>query len=207
MSTPASHIPARDERDALITKYTPLLFKLANYFHHRFPTVAHDDLMQTGRIALLRAWELYDSMKGAAFMTYAHRRISADMSYCVSRTRDTIRVPREQYPLRFITCSFELPVGEEDGKELTLGETLAEPEPMTQRLLDQVDARTVLPPALKKLKPKQRQIIQQLYLLESPRTSRYIAREMGISRQAVEQHARKAFTILRRNPQLKGAWS
>ena len=207
MNAPTSHIPARDERDALITKYTPLLFKLANYWHHRFPTVGHDDLMQTGRIALLRAYELYDSMKGATFMTYAHRRISADMSYCVSRTRDTIRVPREHYPLRFITCSFEMPVGDDDGKELTLGEILAEPEPMTQRLLDQGDARTVLPLVLKTLKPKQRTIIHQLYLLESPSTSRDLAQEMGISRQAVEQHAKKAFCILRRNPLLKGALS
>lgn len=205
MSTP-SHIPVRDERDALLLKYEPLLFQQANYWHHRFPTVGHDDLMQTGRLALLRAWELYDSMKGAAFMTYAHRRITADMSYCVSRTRDTIRVPREHRHIRFHTVSFELDVGDDDGgRTLTLGETLAEAEPLALRLLDQVDARTVLAPALARLKPKQRKIIQQLYLMDAPRSSREIAQEMGITRQAVENHVKNAFRMLRRNTQLKGA--
>ena len=204
MSTP-SHIPVRDERDALLLKYEPLLFQQANYWHHRFPTVGHDDLMQTGRLALLRAWELYDSMKGAAFMTYAHRRITADMSYCVSRTRDTIRVPREHRNIRFITVSFELPVGDDDGRTLTLGETLAEAEPMTMRLLDQVDACTLLAPAIARLKPKQREIIQRLYLTETPQTSREIAKEMGVTRQAVEKHVKKAFRMLRRNTVLKGA--
>jgi len=207
VNIPTSHIPNRDERDALLEKYTPLIIQQANYWHRRNPTVAHDDLMQTGRLALLRAQELYDSMKGSSFITCAFRRISADMRYYVARTRDTICVSTEHFPhVRIPTCSLDLEVGDDEGRPLTFLDTLSAPqrEPL---LSDDAVLRKLLRAAVAGLSLKQRHIIEQLYLAPQPLSRKEVGATLGVTRQAVELKLKKALRNLRCRLQLKGALS
>lgn len=59
-----------------LTKYMPLLHKIAGAFPKKF----RDDLLQEGYIALYRADELFDETKGTAFISYAYKFVFGAMN-------------------------------------------------------------------------------------------------------------------------------
>ena len=66
--------------DELITKYAPLVKRIAYHLKARLPaTVVVDDLLQAGMIGLLEASGKYDPNQGASFETYAGIRIRGSM--------------------------------------------------------------------------------------------------------------------------------
>ena len=67
-------------REEVVTKYAPLVKRIAHHLLGRLPaSVQLDDLMQSGMIGLLEAARKYDSGKGASFETYAGIRIRGAM--------------------------------------------------------------------------------------------------------------------------------
>jgi len=66
--------------DELVTKYAPLVKRIAYHLKARLPaTVVVDDLLQAGMIGLLEASRKYDADQGASFETYAGIRIRGSM--------------------------------------------------------------------------------------------------------------------------------
>ncbi len=66
--------------DELITRYVPLVKRIANHLMTRLPpSVQVDDLIQAGMIGLLEAARNYDAGQGASFETYAGIRIRGAM--------------------------------------------------------------------------------------------------------------------------------
>lgn len=66
--------------DELVTKYAPLVKRIAYHLKARLPaTVVVDDLLQAGMIGLLEASRKYDADQGASFETYAGIRIRGAM--------------------------------------------------------------------------------------------------------------------------------
>ena len=64
---------AGDEKamTAMVLKYERLCHKLARKFAFTAPSHQHEDLVQEGRIALIKAVQTYQTGKGAIFMTWA----------------------------------------------------------------------------------------------------------------------------------------
>ena len=85
---------AAGDRDALLIKYERLIHKLARKFAFTAPNADHDDLVQEGRIGILKAIETYDESYGAGFMTWAYYHVRG--AICGSGRSDR-RQPR--FPL------------------------------------------------------------------------------------------------------------
>lgn len=67
-------------QDGLVTKYAPLVKRIAYHLMSRLPpSVQADDLIQAGMIGLLEAARNYDATQGASFETYAGIRIRGSM--------------------------------------------------------------------------------------------------------------------------------
>ena len=56
---------------AMVLKYERLCHKLARKFAFTAPSFQHEDLVQEGRIALIKAIKTYETGHGAVFMTWA----------------------------------------------------------------------------------------------------------------------------------------
>jgi len=66
--------------DDLVTRYAPLVKRIAYHLLNRLPpSVQADDLVQAGMIGLLEASKNYDPTQGASFDTYAGIRIRVAM--------------------------------------------------------------------------------------------------------------------------------
>jgi RNA polymerase sigma factor for flagellar operon FliA len=82
-----------DDLIAFVTKYSPLIKRIANYIKCKVPgTVQLDDLIQSGLIGLLEARTNYSTDGGAAFETYASIKIRGaiidDLRKATGITRD-----------------------------------------------------------------------------------------------------------------------
>jgi RNA polymerase sigma factor for flagellar operon FliA len=80
MGTVNAYRTERESADALVTRYAPLVKRIAHHLLGRLPgSVQLDDLVQAGMIGLLEAARKYDAGKGASFETYAGIRIRGAM--------------------------------------------------------------------------------------------------------------------------------
>lgn len=74
--------PTRVLREKLLEKYTPLVYKIANKYTRKRPSVLdYDDLVQAGRMGLLDAIEKFDpnNANKAQFQTYARFRVEGSI--------------------------------------------------------------------------------------------------------------------------------
>lgn len=72
--------PNKDPGNELVTRYAPLVKRIAYHIMSRLPpSVQVDDLIQAGMIGLLEASRNYDAKQGASFETYAGIRIRGSM--------------------------------------------------------------------------------------------------------------------------------
>jgi len=82
MSAAANYVSVREhpQPDDLVTKYAPLVKRIAYHLISRLPpSVQPDDLIQAGMIGLLEASRNYNSDQGASFETYAGIRVRGAM--------------------------------------------------------------------------------------------------------------------------------
>lgn len=77
---PSSNGIDSDEREALVTKYAPLVKTIAGRLALRLPQhISQDDLTSAGLMGLLDAIKKFDSGKGVGFKSYAEFRIKGAM--------------------------------------------------------------------------------------------------------------------------------
>lgn len=70
----------QSSQDEQITKYAPLVKRIAYHLLSRLPgSVQVDDLIQAGMLGLLEASRRYDPSQGASFATFAERRVRGAM--------------------------------------------------------------------------------------------------------------------------------
>ena len=84
--------------DELMTRYAPLVKRIAYHMMGRLPsTVQLDDMVQAGMIGLFEALKGYDMSKGASFETYARIRIQGAMidevRRCERTHKNQVRLP------------------------------------------------------------------------------------------------------------------
>lgn len=82
MSAVANYVSVHEHpcKDDLVTKYAPLVKRIAYHLISRLPpSVQPDDLIQAGMIGLLEASRNYNSDQGASFETYSGIRIRGAM--------------------------------------------------------------------------------------------------------------------------------
>jgi len=86
-------------RAELLNKYERLCHKLARKFGFTATNHDHEDLVQEGRIGLLKAIDTYDESHGAAFMTWAYYHVRGSIA-------SAGRIDRKQpkYPLSIEDC-------------------------------------------------------------------------------------------------------
>lgn len=85
----------QDQATELITKYSPLVKKIALHLKARLPaSVQVDDLIQSGLIGLLDAAQSFSDEKGASFETFASIRIRGAM---IDEMRKGDWAPRSVY--------------------------------------------------------------------------------------------------------------
>ncbi len=71
---------ASDDLNTLVTRYAPLVKRIAHHLAGRLPaSVQIDDLIQAGMMGLLEAIRRFDPSQGAAFETFAEWRIRGTM--------------------------------------------------------------------------------------------------------------------------------
>jgi len=66
--------------DEVIIKFDPLVHKLAHRFSRVAPQLSHEDLVQEGRIGLLKAIETYNPSFNTTFMTWAYYKIMGEIT-------------------------------------------------------------------------------------------------------------------------------
>lgn len=90
------------ERDKLVLQYHNLVHHIAIRLL-KVPNIkqkaSHDDLVQEGCIALIRAAERFDANRGVKFITYAYRAIQRQMWAFANRHSGVIHVPDSAYTL------------------------------------------------------------------------------------------------------------
>ncbi|MGH8874314.1 MAG: SigB/SigF/SigG family RNA polymerase sigma factor, partial [Acidimicrobiia bacterium] len=79
-------------RARMVELHDPLVQRLARRFGHR--GIEHDDLVQVGRLALLKAIDRYDPERAVTFSTYATSTIVGELKRHFRDSGWTIRVPR-----------------------------------------------------------------------------------------------------------------
>jgi RNA polymerase sigma factor for flagellar operon FliA len=85
----------RPNYDELITRYAPLVKRIAYHIKGRLPaSVLFDDMVQAGMVGLFEALKAYDTTRGASFETYARIRIQGSM---IDEVRRCDWVPRSVY--------------------------------------------------------------------------------------------------------------
>lgn len=67
-------------KTALLLKYERLCHKLARKFAFTAPSHQHEDLVQEGRIALLKAIDTYETGHGAKFLTWAYYHVRGSIA-------------------------------------------------------------------------------------------------------------------------------
>lgn len=93
------------ERNLLIENYTSMVAQRSRQVKTDGSGMTAADLIQEGMIALVRCVETYDSLKGAAFTTYAYRPVLDAMRKAVRRGRfgpNDYRTPNPGSQLWFV---------------------------------------------------------------------------------------------------------
>jgi RNA polymerase sigma factor (sigma-70 family) len=156
-----------------------------------------EELLHEATVAMWKAWELYDRLehKRAKFNSYAYAVIRAEMVRYVCAMSQTIYVPRQgtveaRSRLLIPTISLDEAIceGGPDRHEFVAGAT----DDGGRYEADQIDA---VMQVIDRLKPEEAWIIKQRYLQQ--RSLRDLARELGITAEAVRQREMRAMHRLR----------
>lgn len=169
-----------------------------------------DDLKQAGFLALVYAAKHYDATKGP-FIIY--------LKYSLKREiRRTIYGPHIHYKnfdgKKVATssdvlnqcCSLQKPIEASDGEEFTLEELL--PDPEAEKAFQTIeenlyidDLRAVLIRAMWDLSVKQREVLRRIFFYNQDK--KFVAQNMGLTIEQVNNVRSMALSRLRKNPRLR----
>lgn len=190
------------EQTALLKQHEGWLALNANHWLRLNPFLDFDDLMQEGRLALLRANERFDPSTGNKLLTFATICIQRAMGEHARSFAHPVKYPRQRRKVRqaIQRVSFGEPLYEDSTR--TWAEVLAAPQPDLEYAPTD-DLMAILGKALKKLTPKQQAVIKARFM--EGRKLREVGQELGVSRERVRQIEVKALRLLRGNRILKRA--
>jgi len=177
------------------TRYIEII---ANQYFQDIDTVK--DLEQVGRIGLWTAYQRYDPTKEIPFMKYAVWYIKKEMTKFLSENGRTIRLPNNLvYDKTFIptkTISLDTQINENEG---TLNDIIG------SEVSEEGNDYTSLKTALMSLKDKDRILIEMHFGFKDrdPMSFAAIARELGTSRQNIEEKIKRVLKKLKKNERLQ----
>jgi RNA polymerase sigma factor (sigma-70 family) len=168
--------------------------KLVDYMVNRYlkryfvGSMERDDLVSWGMIGLVQAARAWDPARGHSFSTLACRAIERSL---VRGVRREWRPDEARSTVSLDATVFD---GTDDGGEERFVELLRDPEDVEGRLLASETEITVRD-AVAALSPEQQDVIRRHYFEEEP--VRDIARDLGLTRQAVYLREKTALRQLR----------
>lgn len=183
--------PIRSEREVaeLVRRHAKLVDYMVNRYLKRYyvGSMEREDLVSWGMIGLVQAARAWDPARGGAFSTVA----------CLAIDRAIVRgVNREWHPQEARdTVSLDAVLFDEAGQggERYLDVMRAE-EDVEERILAS-ETRMTVRQALDELPADQRELLERHYLKEEP--VREIARDLGVTRQAIYLREKLALRRLR----------
>jgi RNA polymerase sigma factor for flagellar operon FliA len=180
-------IRSEAEVSELVRRHARLVDYMVNRYLKRFfvGTMEREDLMSWGMIGLVQAARAWDPARSSSFSTMA----------CLAIERAIIRgVNREWRPDEArATVSLDAALFEEEGNDRFV-DLLAGDEDVEERILTSETGLTVRQ-ALAELPEDQRELLERHYFQDE--AVRDIAREMGVSRQAIYLREKLALRHLR----------
>jgi len=186
-------VTKRPGGEELLAKHEGLVKKLAGRFVRQYPTVERDDLLQEGRLGLLRAGDLYKKRPGAKFSTYASHHILKRMREMAQSTLHALHVPERK--LRSGKGKFTLTSRGDAG---LLGQQF------TSGGIPKAEALGTLKRMFKKHLTKTEQEVLYLKHLNGQLTVREISKRLKKPASSVHALERAAFAKLRRASLVKG---
>jgi RNA polymerase sigma factor (sigma-70 family) len=181
------------DEEALLYKHEGWLKTLAGSFEHHNPGVGFDDMMQAGRLALLKHAETFNPAHGGSLLGYSKHGVVQAMLRVVAFEGPVMRRPTHGgYRAAPIPIRESLDELVQDG--LPLHERLEAPAARDE--VEDREHRALLAVWLEELPTVQREILKALYL--KGMSLREIGAERGVSYQAVHYQAMAAVERLRR---------
>ena len=181
------------EPEKLIKQYDNLIHKVVKRYSQTvklYAWIDEDDLLQIAMIAIVDAQKTYNPEGGSSFVSYAYQLIRWRILQELK-----IRRTQEGYQLEQPTISLDEPI-EEDG-ETTRGELIESMDLSVEECAELADKVTCVRNAVRNLPNVQEEIITRLYLNEPTETPLALAKEKGISSQAIGSKERSALKKLR----------
>jgi RNA polymerase primary sigma factor len=202
-----------DARNTLVERNMQLVIRIARGWVGR--GVPFEDLIQEGAIGLMRATDLFDWTLGHEFSTFAGLRIVAACQRAIENQAETIRIPvhtrssgrcapEVERAKRVVsgdqiqsTRGADMMKGDRTLFNRIKGDANTEDDALAAVAAD--EAAGAIATALLMLNPQEQAIIQARYLSGSPEpvTQGAVGKQLGISKQRVEQVQKVAFEKLR----------
>ena len=177
-----------EARNLLIERNLRLVVYIAKKFENAGVNV--EDLISIGTIGLIKAVNTFKPEKNIQLATYASRCIENEI---LMHLRRTTRLKSE--------VSLDEPLNVDwDGNELLLSDILGtENDVVYHRLEDEVN-RSLLHSAMKKLTPREKELMEMRFGLKSGRemTQKEVADRMGISQSYISRLEKRIITRLQK---------
>ena len=177
-----------EARNLLIERNLRLVVYIAKKFENAGVNV--EDLISIGTIGLIKAVNTFKPEKNINLATYASRCIENEL---LMHLRRTTRLKSE--------VSLDEPLNVDwDGNELLLSDILGtENDVVYHRLEDEVN-RSLLHSAMKKLTPREKELMEMRFGLKSGRemTQKEVADRMGISQSYISRLEKRIITRLQK---------
>ena len=177
-----------EARNLLIERNLRLVVYIAKKFENAGVNV--EDLISIGTIGLIKAVNTFTPEKNIKLATYASRCIENEI---LMHLRRTTRLKSE--------VSLDEPLNVDwDGNELLLSDILGtENDVVYHRLEDEVN-RSLLHSAMKKLTPREKELMEMRFGLKSGRemTQKEVADRMGISQSYISRLEKRIITRLQK---------
>lgn len=183
-------------RDRIIVCHQPLADKFARKFARIYQTVDECDLASEGTIGIMKAVRDFDPSRGIRFATYAQYWIKAQITDFILRNASVVRngmtaeAKREFFAGNPTAITYSMNVhlvenGDEWGDSLPDEGPL--PDEVAQMAIDGDRRSAALHSAIKRLKPRERSIVQARFLSDEDVTLDDMGRLFGISKERIRQ--------------------
>ncbi|MGN0938815.1 MAG: sigma-70 family RNA polymerase sigma factor [Selenomonas sp.] len=158
----------------LVEQYEPLLRRAAGQPHL---LTLREDALAEGYVSFVRAVHDYDAASGVPFAGFVKARVYGDLRTLFRRT-----------------CKvWQREAAVDERREEPFWELIE--DPAATAAMTRLERQAVLVPALRALTPREREVVQLLYLGE--RTQKETAAALGITQQAVAAAKRRALAKMR----------
>ena len=171
-----------------IQEHIGFVVKKAKQFSDR-SGVDVDDLIEEGKLAIIRADQRYVQKDGASFLTYAAFWIRSYMQQYVAKNCSDVRAPESKF---VSTVSLNAPIGDDDGR--TVADLLGEDEAVTDSA-DLAGRYESVLAVLNELTDRERHLIRAYYL--EGKTFKIIGAEFDLSPSGAQVAVGRALRKLR----------